>query len=125
MSSPTHSNLEQFANDAVAKHAKSHVEMAMEFTSKACPAFGTQDNDRLVKVGRSLENLVFLSKREDGAKIPLGASLEQLVEECTLLCSGDVKVSPILEGCVSLEWLVRWLHMDREVCSEALQDCWI
>lgn len=86
------SSLEQFALDAVAKYADSHVEMAMEFSSKACPAFGAEDSDRLVKLGRSLENLVFLSKREEGDKIDLGASLEQVVEECKLLSSGTVKV---------------------------------
>mmetsp|Transcript_28242 Transcript_28242/g.46775 ORF Transcript_28242/g.46775 Transcript_28242/m.46775 type:complete len:592 (+) Transcript_28242:46-1821(+) len=96
------SNLEQFAVDAVAKYADSHIEIAMEFSSKACPAFVAQDSDRLVKVGRSLENLVFLSKKE-GDKIPLEASLEQLVEECTLLCSGDVKVPKVRFGKTGLQ----------------------
>ena len=82
------SSLEQLAIDAVGLYPDSHAEMAMEFASKACPAFAVQDNDRLVKMGRSLENLVFLKD-----KIPMQASVEQLVEECTLLCSGQVKVS--------------------------------
>jgi hypothetical protein len=92
-SSMSSTSLEQFALDAVAKYADSHVEIAMEFSSKACPAFGAEDSDRLVKLGRSLENLVFLSKKEEGDTIALGTSLEQLVEECTLLSSGTVKVS--------------------------------
>lgn len=82
------SSLTQFAIEAVSRHPKSHIEMAMMFASKACPAFVTQDNDRLLKVGRSLHNLIFLKD-----KVPLEASLQQLVDECNLLCSGNVKVS--------------------------------
>ena len=83
----TMSSLERFAIDAVSMHPNSNIEQAIEFSSKACPAFVSQDNDRLVKVGRSLESLISLKD-----KIPLEESLRLLVDECNLLCSGAVKV---------------------------------
>ena len=83
----TMSSLEKFAINAVSKYPDSHIEIAMDFASNACPAFVGQDNDRLVKVGRSLQSLVLLKD-----KIPLEASVQQLVDECNLLCSGAIKV---------------------------------
>ena len=88
MSSVTMS-LEQAALDAVANHTDSHVEMAMAFVKKACLDFLREDNDRLLKVGRSLESLVALKEKE---MVSLEPSLETLVEECKLLASGNVKV---------------------------------
>jgi hypothetical protein len=87
--------LDQAALGAVQNHPDSHIEMALDFCSKICPSFMAQDNDRLVKVGRSLENMVFLSSHN---KIELLESLEQLVEECELLCSGQVKVPKVRFG---------------------------
>jgi hypothetical protein len=84
----TMTSLAQVAVDAVMKHPKSNIEMALEFVSKVCPRFTSQDNDRLVKVGRSLQNLVFLKDQ-----IPFESSVKQLIEECDLLCSDIVKVS--------------------------------
>jgi hypothetical protein len=80
-------SLEKFAIDAVSKYPDSHIEAAIDFASNACKAFVGQDNDRLLKLGRSLQSLVGLKE-----KISLEASLEQLVDECNLLCSGNVKV---------------------------------
>lgn len=76
------------AVDAVGKHANSHIEMAMAFVKREVPAFLREDNDRLVKVGRSLENLVALKDTVSDFE----ASLQLLVNECALLVSGDVKV---------------------------------
>lgn len=91
------SSLDQIAIAAVTQHPDSHIEMAMEFSSKVCPDFVGQDNDRLVKVGRSLESLVALQDKSS-----LKESVAQLVEECTLLTSGKVKVRKVLLLCCAV-----------------------
>jgi len=87
------------AVDAVGKHANSHIEMAMAFVKREVPAFLQEDNDRLVKVGRSLENLVALKDTVSDFE----ASLQLLVNECALLVSGDVKVPTVRFGKTNLQ----------------------
>lgn len=80
--------LSDSAIEAVLNNANSHIEMAMSFVLKEVPTFLQQDNDRLVKVGRSLENLVALKDTVTDFE----ASLQLLVDECSLLASGHLKV---------------------------------
>jgi hypothetical protein len=87
--------LGESAIEAVANNANSHIEMALSFVMKEAPSFLQQDNDRLVKVGRSLENLVALKD----IVTDFEASLRLLVDECSLLASGNLKVL-IARNCV-------------------------
>ena len=75
------------------------VAIARAFLQKACPSFllsdVCKDEDRLIKIGRSLADLVSRSKEdEESATISdeLEAGLNLLVEECSLLATGDIQV---------------------------------
>jgi hypothetical protein len=70
----------KIAEDALAAHPNSDIEIAIAFTKKLVPEFVKESNDRLVKVGRSLKSL-FAMKDE----VPLEPSLELLIQECELL----------------------------------------
>jgi uncharacterized protein len=87
------------AMEAVAKHANSHIGMALAFAKAQVPAFLSVDADRLVKVGRSLENLVALKDSVSD----FDASLQLLVQECSLLASGNVKVPTVRFGRTNLQ----------------------
>ncbi len=73
--------------------------IARNFASSACPQFLestiSSDDDRLVKVGRAIEDMLQASLEDCDANAEvshLEASLGLLVEECTALASGDIKV---------------------------------
>ena len=74
--------------------------IARNFASSACPTFLessiSSDDDRLVKVGRAIEDMLQASSADCDANTKvsnLEASLSLLVEECTALASGTIKVS--------------------------------
>jgi hypothetical protein len=68
---------------------KSHIEMAMAFAFQGLSGVcGPRQRSAAQESGRSLQQL--RSSLKD--KVPLEASLEQLLDECNLLCGGNVKV---------------------------------
>ena len=91
-SSPTFTGA---ALSACSQYPNSDVELALAFCAHAVPSFCLADNDRLVKVGRSIKNLVDM-KDEEG--VDLEKSLGLVVEECELLMSGKVKVPRVAFG---------------------------
>jgi len=89
---------------------KHSIRLARSFLEHTCPSFLSSDisndEDRLVKIGRSIEDLVTRTKDASvivGARTELEASLSLLIEECTLLASGRVKVPTVRFGKTELE----------------------
>ena len=75
------------------------VAIARAFLQKSCPSFllsdVCKDEDRLIKIGRSLADLVSRSNEDEGPATTsdeLEAGLHLLVEECSLLASDGIQV---------------------------------
>ena len=75
------------------------VAIARSFLQKACPSFLLsdicKDEDRLIKIGRSLADLVSRSNEDEETATfsdELEAGLDLLVEESSLLATGDIQV---------------------------------
>lgn len=92
-------DLVEAATNAVAEFPQSDIEVALSFLSHVVPAFCTESNDRLVKVGRCVRSLIELKD-----EIPLEESLALLVEECNLLIKPDgFKVPKVRFGRTELQ----------------------
>ncbi|KAL7566201.1 hypothetical protein ACA910_011274 [Epithemia clementina (nom. ined.)] len=101
MATPTALDLTEAAQSACHLYPTSDVELALEFCAKVVPSFCAADNDRLLKVGRSIRNLVDMHKNDDDHDFDddkLAASLALVVQECELLMSGTVKVPKVTFG---------------------------
>eukprot|EP00565_Helicotheca_tamesis_P004241 CAMPEP_0185737582 /NCGR_PEP_ID=MMETSP1171-20130828/30739_1 /TAXON_ID=374046 /ORGANISM="Helicotheca tamensis, Strain CCMP826" /LENGTH=652 /DNA_ID=CAMNT_0028408537 /DNA_START=46 /DNA_END=2004 /DNA_ORIENTATION=+ len=89
------------------------IVLARHFLERTCPRFLaseiSNDEDRLIKIGRSIDDLVTRSKtemeNEDVSKVAeeLRQSLGLLTEECDILASGKVQVPKIRFGKTELE----------------------
>mmetsp|Transcript_22771 Transcript_22771/g.27925 ORF Transcript_22771/g.27925 Transcript_22771/m.27925 type:complete len:175 (+) Transcript_22771:43-567(+) len=78
--------------------------VAKEFLEKASPTFLksdiAKDDDRFVKVGRSVQDLVSLSSDdgdEKGEEV-LKMGLQNVVEQCDILALGDLKLPKVRFG---------------------------
>eukprot|EP00536_Pseudo-nitzschia_multiseries_P002546 jgi/Psemu1/283795/fgenesh1_pg.34_\ len=82
------------------------ISVAQKFLEKACPKFleskKLADDDRLVKVGRSIEDLVASSDKSQGDEI-LKHALLNVVDQCEILASGDTKVPKVRFGKTGIE----------------------
>jgi len=121
-------NLIQWANDAITNandsnhdspatldpntnnNTANHISIAIAtyFLARAAPSFLTSslsnDQDRMVKVGRSIVDLVELFGKDGGDKgAELKTSLEGIVEECTILASDDLKVPKVRFGKTNIQ----------------------
>lgn len=84
--------------------------VAKIFTSEACPQFLSssisKDDDRLVKVGRSIEDMLEATELDEDEKLnqsSFGASLKMIVDECKALASGAIKVPKVQFGKTNLQ----------------------
>jgi uncharacterized protein len=88
--------LSSVARTAVESFPKSDIELSLSFCSNACPSFVRETNDRHVKVGRSIRNLIELY---DETKTDILEQCLQLqVQECELIASGNLRVPTVLFG---------------------------
>lgn len=76
---------------------KISITVAKQFLSKTCPDFlkskAGQDEDRLVKVGRSIADLIEIS-----ADDTIRSALETIVDQCVVLGKGNLKVPKVRFG---------------------------
>jgi predicted aldo/keto reductase-like oxidoreductase len=93
------------SNDNTAN--KISIAIAKKFLTKACPAFleakTSHDVDRLVKVGRSLADLVSLDDDDDESEKYLSAGLSSIIEQCDILATNDFKVPKVRFGKTDLQ----------------------
>ena len=79
---------------------KVSISIAKEFLQTSCPDFLTsefaKDDDRLVKVGRSIVDLVKVGELDSDQGEKLESSLSLLVDQCTFFTSDDMKVRRLL-----------------------------
>uniref|UniRef100_A0A7S2R028 NADP-dependent oxidoreductase domain-containing protein n=1 Tax=Eucampia antarctica TaxID=49252 RepID=A0A7S2R028_9STRA len=86
------------------------IVIAKSFISLTCPEFLSSpishDDDRLVKVGRAIKDLLEAAKSDEEENVKqsrLEASLALIVEECIALASGSIKVPKVQFGKTNLE----------------------
>ncbi|GFH48164.1 Aldo/keto reductase [Chaetoceros tenuissimus] len=76
---------------------KISIAVAKQFLSETCPYFLTskagQDEDRLVKVGRSIADLIEISTDDT-----IRSALETIVDQCDVLGKGNLKVPKVRFG---------------------------
>lgn len=127
--SPTRSteNLELVARHAIAEAEAEHktdtpildnntnnstanqtsISIAKKFLAVTCPTFlgskASEDADRLVKVGRSISGLVSIANNGEQSKDQLIAGLNGIVEQCSVLATGNVKVPKVRFGKTELQ----------------------
>ena len=83
--------------------------IASKFLTRASPKFLespiSNDDDRLVKVGRSLEDLVDRAKEStvSDSEDKLSHGLQNMVEQCDVLASGHLKVPKVRYGKTELQ----------------------
>ena len=94
------SNLTEAAVAACNKFPNSDVELAMEFAKDAAPTFLSADNDRLIKLGRSIKSMVNM---KDDEGFQLEDSLQLAVQEAELIVSGKLKVPRVKFGKTGLD----------------------
>ncbi len=91
-------------SNADTKNQKS-IYIATEFLNNASPDFmgcskATMDGDRLVKVGRSIVDLVELAEMDldtsEGKEESLMLGLTNIVQQCDILAKDDLKVRDVL-----------------------------
>jgi len=95
------SGIVDIAEAAVKKYPKSAIEIALQFLNETIPEFCSQDNDRLVKIGRNIVSLVDMKKEEDITLLEAGLNL--ILEECRLLLDTDMKVPKVRFGKTELQ----------------------
>lgn len=86
------------------------VAVAKKFLFKCCPVFlkakTSQDLDRLVKIGRSIDGLVNIADNETDEETrekDLSAGLSAMVEQCDVLATSDFKVPKVRFGKTELQ----------------------
>ena len=93
------------SNDNTAN--KISIIIAQKFISHACPAFleasVSEDVDRLVKIGRSIADLVRLADESNESDGTLAAGLSSIVEQLDILSSKNCKVPKVRFGKTELD----------------------
>ena len=83
------------------------IVIARKFLTKACPAFLeakiSSDDDRLVKIGRSIADLVSIADVDQGSAANLNSGISAIVEQADVLANGNLKVPKVRFGKTELQ----------------------